>query len=115
MFKFPAYTENAVWGAVIGAIAITFFGFQWGGWQTAGKVESIANQKVAVAVQSILTPLCVDMFKKDAKYKDNLVELKKIDEWSRDKFIEKGGWGKVTGANDLDADSSKACATQLTQ
>lgn len=113
MIKFPAYTENTIWGAVAGAAMITVFGFGWGGWKTQGKTDEYANQKVAAALQVAMTPVCIDMFKKDSKFKENMVELKKSDEWARGTFIEKGGWGKLPGANDLDADTTKACALAL--
>ena len=53
------------------------------------------------------------MFKRDANYKNNLSELKKVDDWSRSTFIEKGGWGKMPGGAALDSDTGKACATLL--
>lgn len=113
MIKFPIYTENAIWGAVAGAVAITVFGFVWGGWRTQGKTEEYANQKVAIALQGALAPVCADMFKRDPKFKQNLAELKKADEWAQGTFIEKGGWGKLAGANDLDSETTKACAVLL--
>jgi hypothetical protein len=58
LFKFPQYTENAIWGAVAGAVMITGFGFVWGGWKTQGKAEEYANQKVSVALQAALLWIC---------------------------------------------------------
>lgn len=113
LIKFPQYTENAIWGAVAGAVAITLFGFVWGGWKTQGKADEYANQKVSAALQIALAPVCADMFKRDTKFKENLAELKKADEWARGTLIEKGGWGKLPGANDLDSETTKACAQLL--
>ncbi|MFN0005191.1 MAG: hypothetical protein ACKVPZ_09405 [Burkholderiaceae bacterium] len=53
------------------------------------------------------------MFKRDSNYQNNLSELKKIDDWSRSGFIEKGGWGKMPGGAELDSDTGKACAALL--
>ncbi|MFM9990473.1 MAG: hypothetical protein ACKVOY_03475 [Burkholderiaceae bacterium] len=112
--KFPAQTETAVWGAVAGAVILSILGFGFGGWQTSKQATSAGDSRVTQAVSKALAPVCAEMFKRDARFTNNLVELKKIDEWSRGSFIEKGGWGKMPTAAELDSDTSKACAALLT-
>ena len=49
----------------------------------------------------------------DSKFTANMAELKKTDEWSRSNVIEKGGWGKVEGGQDLSPEAARACALIL--
>jgi hypothetical protein len=53
------------------------------------------------------------MFKRDANFPANLVELKKTDEWARATYIEKGGWGAMPGVAKLDTETTRSCAALL--
>jgi hypothetical protein len=44
-----------LWGAGLGAAALTIIGFTWGGWSTAGGTA----KQVEIAVQTALVPTCV--------------------------------------------------------
>ncbi|MDP4908863.1 MAG: hypothetical protein NWQ56_01180 [Burkholderiaceae bacterium] len=113
MKKLPIQTEPALWGAAAGAIIAIVIGFGFANWHTAGQAKSMSQEQSALATVAALTPVCVEMFKRDSQYEANLVELKKIDEWSRYNFIEKGGWGKMPDANKLDSEVASQCAATL--
>ena len=111
--KLPAQTETMVWSAVAGAVFLSIVGFSFGGWQTSKQSLSLGDARANQAVAKAIAPVCAEMFKRDSNYKNNLSELKKVDDWSRSTFIEKGGWGKMPGGAALDSDTGKACATLL--
>ena len=114
--KIPVETKPALWGFAIGAIALAVVGFNWGGWVTGGKAESVASQRAKDAVVTALAPICVDKFQHSGDAAANTVALKKADSWSQAEFVEKGGWATVPGPGNPDQVSAvaRACAALLT-
>jgi hypothetical protein len=94
MKKYPSL-KPAIWGAVVGAAAISVIGFSSFGWTLGSTAERMAKEHQA-----------------DAATK--LIEFKKVSSsWDRRSIIEKGGWATVAG---IDAPSSAvvtACADRL--
>jgi hypothetical protein len=113
--KLPAETKPTLWGGAIGAAALAIVGFAWGGWTTGGKAEASAQIRVDDAVVAALAPVCVDRFQHATQAPDNLVALKKVDQWSQGEFIEKGGWAVLPGTHSSQRVSAvaKACAVLL--
>lgn len=112
----PVETKPALWGLAGGAVALAIVGFGWGGWVTGSKAASSAQVRVDDAVVGVLAPVCVEKFQRMGDAQANLIELKKVDSWSRGEFVEKGGWAKTAGAT-LSSEQlsavSKACANLL--
>ena len=113
--KFPVGTEQAFWGVVGGAIAMTVVGFSWGGWVTGGKAENEATARANAAVVAVLAPVCVERFQRAADVPANLAALKKVDSWSQGDFVEKGGWAVAPGGKVYDQVTAvaRACAVLL--
>jgi hypothetical protein len=111
--KLPTQTEPTLWGALAGAALITLIGFGFADWQTAGGSATLGQARANKAVAAALAPVCAEMFKRDANFTANLVELKKADEWARASYIEKGGWGKMPEALKLDSETARSCAALL--
>jgi hypothetical protein len=113
--KFPVETKPVLWGIAGGAAALAIVGFSWGGWVTGAKAEIAASQRANEAVVAALAPLCVEKFKRDAGFTVNQVELKKVDSWSQNTFVEKGGWATLGGSQSPDQVSAvaRACALLL--
>ncbi|MCW7538892.1 hypothetical protein OOT46_13685 [Aquabacterium sp. A7-Y] len=111
----PIETKPALWGAVIGAIAVAILGFTWGGWTTSGQADSMAAMRADDAVVAALAPVCVERFEHTGDVAVNAAALKKIDAWSQGEFVEKGGWAAVPGNNSAERVSAiaKACAVLL--
>lgn len=109
----PVETKPALWGAVGGAIVLAIVGFKYAGWNTAAQTETQISQKSRTAVATALAPVCADNFKRDSKYAANLVELKKLETWSRGGFIEKGGWATMPGAKSPEPEVDSACAALI--
>lgn len=112
----PVETKPALWGIAGGAAALAIAGFGWGGWVTGSKAESSAQVRVDDAIVGVLAPVCVEKFHRAGEAQANLVELKKVDSWSRGEYVEKGGWATTAGAT-LSSERlsavSKACAHLL--
>jgi hypothetical protein len=114
--KLPVETKPAIWGVIGGAIAMAIVGFTWGGWVTSARAESDAMQRSNAAVVAALAPVCAQRFNAAPAAANNLVELKKVDSWSRSDFVEKGGWATLPGKDAADKQSAiaRACAEILT-
>jgi hypothetical protein len=111
--KLPIQTEPALWGAVAGAAFVAFVGFSFAGWQTSGGSATLGQAQANKAIVASLSPVCAEMFKRDANFAANLTELKKTDEWARGTYIDKGGWGKMPGAGKLTSETASSCAAFL--
>jgi len=53
-YKMHEKYRYGLWGAAIGAIALTVVGFTWGGWSTSGGTA----KQVEAAVLTALIPIC---------------------------------------------------------
>ena len=114
MPQLPATTKPFLWGAVAGAIALSIFGFNWGGWMTGGTAEKNAVQRADKATVSALTPICVSQFQASAKAPASLAALKATKEWEQTDFVLGRGWAKMPGATgEANRDVATACAEAL--
>ena len=105
--------KPAIWGAVIGAVAMTIVGF-WGlGWMLGGNAERMAQARAEAATVAALTPLCVTKFEAQGDVAAKLSELKKVSSWERGSFIEQGGWATMPGTDKANPAVAKACAERL--
>jgi hypothetical protein len=99
-------------GALAGSLATMVIGFAWGGWTLEGTAQRMADKKAAVAVMAVLAPMCAEKFREDVDVTANMTELKKINSWLQDAYIEKGGWATFPGiVSPFGVDH--ACATAL--
>ena len=103
MKKYPSL-KPAIWGAVVGAAAISVIGFSSFGWTLGSTAERMAKEQAQNAVVAVLAPICVEKFQHQADAATKLIEFKKVSSsWDRRSIIEKGGWAAVAG---IDAPSS---------
>ncbi|WKB55847.1 hypothetical protein [Eleftheria terrae] len=111
----PEATKPALWGGVIGAMAMALLGFTLGGWTTARSAESLASVRADNAVVAALAPVCADRFRHTSEVAVNTAALKKTDAWSQGVFVEKGGWATMPGNTSAERVSAvaRACAVLL--
>ena len=100
-------------GMAVGAIATMVIGFNWGGWKLGSTTKEMVQKGARAAIVEVLTPICVDNFQRSAQAITNLVELKKVNAWQQDTFIEKGGWATFPGMNSPEREVAQACANLL--
>jgi hypothetical protein len=98
-----------VWGLICGAVIAMIIGFGWGGWTTAGTTQKMSDEAVLASQAAI----CVAQFMKQPNHEEKLKELEELDYWTRDRFIEKGGWDKMPGQEKADSAVASACADGL--
>ena len=59
----PPSLKPGIWGAVIGAAAISILGFSLFGWTFGGTAEQMAKERAQAAVVDVLAPICVERFR----------------------------------------------------
>jgi hypothetical protein len=94
----PSQLKPGLWGAAGGAIVVAILGFTRGGWTTAGATDKLANERADLAVVAVLTPICVESFRRNGNATANLAALKNLSStWEQGDFLEKGGWATPPG------------------
>ena len=112
--RLPEQTKPAVWGAVVGAIALAVIGFTWGGWVTGGNATEAAGQTARTAVIAALAPICATQFRDQADAAAKLAELKALGSYERSDFIVKGGWATMPGSEAPVSGVAYSCVDILT-
>ena len=113
MKRYPSL-KPGIWGAVIGAAAISVVGFSSFGWTLGSTAERMAKEQAQNAVVAVLAPICVEKFQHQTDAATKLVEFKKVSSsWDRRSFIEKGGWATTAGTGALNTAVATACAERL--
>ena len=111
--KALTWLKPAMYGVACGAIAVAIVGFQWGGWVTGGRANLMASTAAEAAVVEVLTPLCLDMAKRDPDYAAKLAEMKKAVSYNRSDLIVKAGWGTKLGNVETNKVVDRTCADKL--
>jgi hypothetical protein len=105
--------KPGIWGAVIGAAAMSVLGFLYFGWMLGSTAERMAQERAQTAVVAVLAPICVEKFQHQADASAKLVEFQKVASWDRRSIIEKGGWATMPGSDGPNSAVVTACAEQL--
>ena len=112
MKKYPSL-KPGIWGAVIGAAAISVVGFSTFGWTLGSTAELMATERAQTAVVGVLAPICVEKFQHQADASAKLIEFNKVSSWNRRSVIEKGGWATMPGTDTPNSAVASACAERL--
>lgn len=112
--KIPTQTRPFLWGAAAGAIALAIVGFNWGGWMTGAKAETLAGTRADEAIVSALTPVCVSQFQKSVNAPASLAAMKKLDGWEQGDYVTKAGWATMPGTTgEPNRQVATACAEAI--
>jgi hypothetical protein len=110
----PAWVQPAVYGAVVGAVALAIVGFStWGGWMTRSGAKQAAATETASGIATALTPYCVAKSKSDPASAAVLAELKAATGYNRRGVIEKAGWATPLGADKPNTQLAASCEIEL--
>ncbi|HEX7075708.1 MAG TPA: hypothetical protein VF226_16845 [Hyphomicrobiaceae bacterium] len=114
-FQIPEWVKPAVWGAVVGAVAIAIVGFAAGWVVTSGAAEQMVSKEKKQAVIAALTPVCVAQFKSLTQQQQQvqLAALKGESSWKRGDFVEEQGWATMPGTTEPNGEVADACASEL--
>jgi hypothetical protein len=111
--KLPPSLKSGIWGAVIGAAAISVVGFSSFGWTLGSTAERMAQERAQTTLVAVLAPICVEKFQRQADASAKLVEFNKVPSWDRRSVIEKGGWATMPGNDGPNSAVATACAERL--
>jgi len=111
--KLPANTNAYLWGAVVGAIALSVVGFGWGGWVTGGTATKTAAAAATDARVAALAPICADRFRAQGDAAMKIADLVKASSWDRANVVERSGFATMPGDKSADSNVARACAEML--
>ncbi|MBT55639.1 MAG: hypothetical protein CMF72_19845 [Mameliella sp.] len=111
--KFPEWTKPGVYGALVGAVAVSILGFTWGGWTTAGSAEEMADSFAAEQVTLAMVPVCLDLSEADAERTAKLVTLREASSFQRRNAMMETGWATLPGTEAPNRDLANACLAKL--
>ena len=109
----PVWTKPAVWGGIVGAVAMAFTGFVWGGWMTSSKAEVMAANRASSAVVAALTPICIAQSQNDPQSAMTMAKLKETNTYQRSPIVMEVGWATMPGSTEPDRAVANSCATAL--
>ena len=109
----PNWLKPGLYGAVVGAAALTVVGFAWGGWVTGGTAEKMASEQAQREVLAALVPICVEQSNRDPEVAETLAVLKDTSRYQRNDMLMKTGWATMPGSSDPDRDVASACMRVL--
>ena len=75
-------------GAVAGAIATIFVGFNWG-WSLGSTADKMAKEQSGLAVVAALAPVCADKFRALPDVAAKTIALSKVELWKREEEFPK--------------------------
>lgn len=115
-FKLPALpkdTKPFCLGALAGAVAIAWIGFDSFGWKTSAASETLAKRQADGAVVAAYAHICASEFSSARNSPARLAELKKVDQWARGEAVAKGGFATMAGEKEPTYGVGQACADLL--
>lgn len=110
---FPEWTKPGTYGALGGAIAVSIFGFSWGGWTTSGSAQTMAEEMVADEVTLAMVPVCLNMSAADPMRAEKLAVLQEVSGIGRRAAMMETGWATRPGSDAPDRDLADACLAGL--
>ena len=110
---FPEWTKPGVYGALVGAVAVSIFGFTWGGWTTAGSADEMAQSFAADEVTLAMVPVCLNLSKADTERTAKLAALQEASSFQRRKAMMETGWATLPGTDTPSRDLADACLARL--
>jgi hypothetical protein len=101
--------KPAVYGAVIGAIAVMIVGFNFVGWVT----DKTAKDMISAGIVESMIPICVGQFNSDADKVTKLAVMKGTDSWKRPEYLTDQGWATMPGAAEADSTVARGCVDKI--
>lgn len=109
----PEWVKPGVYGAIVGAVAITVVGFSWGGWMTGGDADKMASEMSREDVTAALVPMCMDNSHADLGRIAKLAGIEEAASYKRRDAVMDTGWATIPGSDAPNRDLAAACLTAL--
>jgi len=110
---FPEWTKPGVYGALVGAVAVSILGFSWGGWITSREAQEMADTFAAEQVTLAMVPVCLDLSEADAERTAKLATLQEASGFQRRNAMMETGWATLPGTDAPSRDLANACLAGL--
>lgn len=110
---FPEWTKPGIYGALVGAIAVSIVGFSWGGWTTQSSAQTMAEDMASAEVTLAMVPVCLNMSVADPERAEKLAVLRGASGFSRRNAMMETGWATHPGADRPDRNLAEACLAGL--
>jgi len=94
---FEPRKSTVAWSFGLGVAVTLAAGFGVFDWQTADGARSMALEAQQRERVELAEALCVERFTSAPNYAERLAELKETSTYSRDRFLEEGGWIDLAG------------------
>ena len=111
--KTPEWLKPGLYGAGVGAMALTIVGFSWGGWVTGGTADKMASDTARLEVVAALVPICVEQSNQDPKVVETMAQLKDASSYQRSNLLMETGWATMPGSTDPNRQVAAACMAVL--
>jgi len=107
-------TKTVWFWSCVGVAALTMaIGFTAGGWVTGGTAAKQAEASTEQAVAKLAADICASRFLAASDAQAQLAQLKGIDSWKQDNFIEDGGWVSFANTDTPIAGAANLCAEKV--
>ncbi|WP_107497709.1 hypothetical protein [Thalassobius sp. I31.1] len=110
---FPEWTKSGIYGALVGAVAVSIIGFTWGGWTTAGSADEMAQSFAADEVTLAMVPVCLKLSQVDTERAAKLATLQEASSFQRRNAMMETGWATLPGTDTPSRDLADACLAGL--
>ncbi len=110
---FPEWTKPGVYGAVVGAVAVSIIGFTWGGWTTSGTAQEMADDFATEQVALAMVPVCLDLSEADSERVEILATLREASRFQKRNAMMATGWATMPGTETPSRDLADACLAEL--
>ncbi|WP_323790178.1 hypothetical protein [Thalassovita sp.] len=110
---FPEWTKPGVYGALVGAVAVSVLGFTWGGWTTSGSADEMAQSFAAEEVTLAMVPVCLNLSEADTERAAKLATLREASSFQRRNAMMETGWATLPGTDTPSRDLAAACLAGL--
>jgi hypothetical protein len=109
----PGWLKPGIYGALVGAAAVSIVGFTWGGWVTGGTAQEKAMAVARDEVVAAMVPVCLDMARTDPARADKLATIRAAATHQQRDALMAAGWATVPGTEAPDRDIAQACLAAL--
>lgn len=111
--NYRPYKGTLVWSFFAGVVATLVVGFGVFDWYLAGSARVLADEAAEEARAELASAICVERFMKSPDAAEQLAALKEESSWSRDGFIEDGGYVTFARVDGTIYGAAEACADAL--
>lgn len=102
-----------LWSCVGSAILTMIVGFSAGGWVSGGTAAEQAEASSQQAVAQLAASICANRFLAAPNAQVQVAQLKEVDDWKQDNFIEEGGWVTFANMKDPIDGAADICAQKV--